>query len=108
MYLKTSYFRSRNHLQNVAALPCQWCGAENQTQAAHSNQLRHGKSKARKAPDQYCAALCYTCHFEIDQGNKLTKEERRDRWNLAWRNTVKLLVNDDLWPVELPMPSDLA
>ena len=64
--LKFNYFRSKNHLKNVADLPCQHCGAEGQTQAAHSNWAKHGKGRGIKASDEYTAALCQACHAELD------------------------------------------
>lgn len=73
------------------------CGREGQTQAAHSNQLQHGKGKGIKASDEYTAALCLKCHYEIDMGNKLTKEERREEWNRAWIRTVAELKERRQW-----------
>jgi len=45
---KFVYRRSKTHLQNVASLPCQLCGVDGRTQAAHSNQLIHGKGRGIK------------------------------------------------------------
>jgi hypothetical protein len=56
--------------------------------AAHSNQLRDGKGKSIKAHDYRIAFLCNGCHFEIDQGAKLSREERRERWESAHRLTI--------------------
>jgi hypothetical protein len=67
------------------------CGLEGSTQACHSNQLRHGKGKGIKAHDWAIASLCYKCHHEIDQGNKLTKEQRRDMWQDAHEDTIAML-----------------
>ena len=72
---KFNYFRSKQHLKNVASLPCQNCYIEGQTQAAHSNFAEHGKGRSIKASDEYVAALCQKCHYELDQGNKLNKEQ---------------------------------
>jgi hypothetical protein len=41
-----------------------------------------------KAHDYRIAALCYRCHMELDQGTKMTKEERADSWDEAHRGTI--------------------
>lgn len=102
---KTTYYRSKSHLKNVASLPCQLCGIEGYTQAAHSNWAEHGKGRSIKASDEYVAALCQYCHYEIDQGSTLDKDGRRAHWDAAYRNTVKALVAKDLWPYDLPIPN---
>lgn len=71
----------------VASLECQRCGAHG-AQVAHSNQLRDGKGRGLKAYPWRVAALCPACHFDIDQGALLTKEERRDAWDEAHRKTL--------------------
>jgi ribosomal protein S27AE len=101
MIPKFKYFRSKKHLKNVASLACQHCGLEGSTQAAHSNRLIHGKGRGVKASDEYTAALCIRCHFILDQGLKLTKEERIDMWEKAHRKTIERLIELDLWPDEV-------
>jgi hypothetical protein len=101
MIPKFKYFRSKKHLKNVASLACQHCGLEGSTQAAHSNQLKHGKGRSLRASDEYTAALCIRCHFILDQGSKLTKEERIDMWEKAHRKTIERLIELDLWPDEV-------
>jgi hypothetical protein len=64
--------------------------------AAHSNQLRDGKGRGIKAHDYRIAALCYGCHMELDQGNKLSKQERVEMWDEAHRNTIGWLFENDL------------
>jgi predicted GNAT superfamily acetyltransferase len=59
--------------------------------AAHSNQLAHGKGRGMKAPDYMVAALCFTCHSSVDQGREMSREERREMWNEAWRKTIAAL-----------------
>jgi hypothetical protein len=98
---KFNYFRSKKHLMNVASLPCQNCYIEGQTQAAHSNWAEHGKGRGIKASDEFTAALCQACHFELDQGARLTKEQRRDLWQMAYQKTVIRLKAGNLWPDEL-------
>jgi hypothetical protein len=89
---------------NVADLPCQNCYIEGQTQAAHSNQAIHGKGRGIKASDEFTAALCQTCHTELDSGARLNKEQRRDLWLMAYQRTVNRLIEKNLWPVDIPLP----
>lgn len=82
-------FRSKPLLEVVRASPCQLCGAQDGTVvAAHSNQQRDGKGTAIKAHDYRIAALCYSCHMELDQGSKMSKEDRQDLWEMAHRKTI--------------------
>ena len=90
---------------NVADLPCQNCYIEGQTQAAHSNWAEHGKGRGIKASDEYTAALCQTCHAELDSGTRLNKEQRRDLWQMAYQKTVNKLVEKNLWPVDIAIPN---
>lgn len=89
---KFSYLRSKAHLKRVAALPCQICFASAPSQAAHSNQAVHGKGRSIKASDEFTAALCPSCHYEIDQGKRLSREEKVAWWEEAYAKT-KLLLN---------------
>jgi hypothetical protein len=101
MIPKFNYYRSTKHLKNVASLPCQNCYIEGQTQAAHSNWSEHGKGRGIKASDEYTAALCQTCHMELDSGARLSKEQRRSLWQMAYQRTVNRLKSQNLWPDEL-------
>lgn len=83
-----SNFRSAKLLANVRTLPCARCRLEGMTQASHSNFLIDGKGMGIKAHDYRIAALCVSCHVEIDSGPNLTKEERREEWNAAHRATL--------------------
>lgn len=80
--------RDKAWLKAVASLDCQRCGMSGQTQAAHANWGKYGKGMGMKAHDVFTAALCQTCHFAIDQGAKMTAEERVDEWEAAFRNTL--------------------
>lgn len=55
---------------------------------AHSNQARHGKGGAMKAHDIFHAAICHECHVEIDQGKRLSREERAEYWQRAHEATL--------------------
>jgi hypothetical protein len=41
-----------------------------------------------KSNDYRIAAMCYKCHSNLDQGSKLTREERVDMWEDAHRKTI--------------------
>jgi len=72
------------------------CGIQNGTiVAAHSNQQKDGKGVGIKAHDYRIAALCHTCHHEIDQGSKLPKVSRLNLWEDAHRATVGWLFEND-------------
>lgn len=71
---KLNTFRSERLRRAVADLPCVCCGRIGETQVAHGNQ---GKGLSIKASDARLAALCCTCHSNLDQGGKMTKAERR-------------------------------
>ena len=82
-------YRNQKLLNVCRELPCQACGIDNGTiVAAHSNQLRDGKGRGLKAEDFRVASLCYACHIELDQGSKMSKQERIDFWEDAHRNTI--------------------
>ena len=87
-------YRNEKLLRAVAQLPCQICGLEGSTQAAHSNQLMDGKGRGIKAHDYRIAALCFRCHAEIDQGAKLLKQRRIELWDEAHRKTIGKLFED--------------
>ena len=76
---KEPTFRSPKWLRNVAELECVCCGAKG-TQAAHRNM---NKGMSLKTDDCLTAALCPTCHTELDQGKDLDREERRQRLDMA-------------------------
>jgi len=88
-------YRNKKLLEIVRESPCQLCGAEDGTVvAAHSNQLRDGKGRSIKAHDYRIAALCYTCHADIDQG-KMSREDKQDLWEMAHRKTVGWLFENE-------------
>lgn len=67
-------------------VPCMCCGVQDGTVvSAHRNEL---KGTGIKNPDWQIAYLCNRCHFELDNGKDLTKEERRNMWNAAYVKTV--------------------
>jgi len=89
-------YRNKKLLEAVRDAPCMNCGAQDGTVvAAHSNQLRDGKGRGIKAHDYRIAALCYRCHSDLDQGARMTKEERLNLWEEAHRKTVGWLFDQD-------------
>ena len=102
-YLKHQYVRSQKLLKLVAGLACQNCGIDNGVQAAHTN-WGGGKGRGIKADDNLVAALCLKCHYEIDQGAHLSKDERQEMWSKAHQKTVDELVNNNQWPTDAPIP----
>jgi hypothetical protein len=104
MFQKHSYVRSKKLLKLVAGLDCQACGSGQMVQAAHTN-WGGGKGRGVKADDNLVAALCLKCHYEIDQGKDMSKEERQEMWEQAHVATVKKLYIQGLWPVDVPIPS---
>lgn len=58
----------------------------------HSNLERHGKGKSVKAHDCFVAFGCTHCHYEIDQGKNLTREERSAAWERGFIATLPRLL----------------
>ena len=82
-------FRSERWLQAVRSLEnCVVCGAYG-VQAAHRN---FGKAAGSKTSDCLTAALCPSCHSEIDQGKNMTRDERRAALDAAIVETLEQLV----------------
>ena len=104
IFAKHHYFRSKKLLAAVAQMPCQHCGLEGHTQAAHTN-WGHGKGRGIKADDHMVAALCQFCHAEIDQGARLSRQERKDMWEAAHLKTAHKVQEMGLWPTDLPINS---
>jgi len=46
------------------------------------------KGMGLKSHDYRIAALCFSCHANIDQGKSLNKEERKEIWDEAHRRTI--------------------
>jgi len=90
--VKFRYIRSKPLMELYRTIPCQHCGADDGTVCgAHSNQAIHGHGRGIKASDEFCASLCAKCHYELDQGNSLTRVEKRLMWDLAHARTNKRL-----------------
>lgn len=84
-------YRNKKLLEAVREAPnCFICGKQNDgtVVAAHSNQQRDGKGTGIKAHDYRVAAVCFSCHSELDQGKNWLKSERQLFWENAHRKTV--------------------
>ena len=82
-------YRNKKLLEYARKLPCQQCGIDDGTVvAAHSNQLRDGKGRGLKSHDYRIAALCYSCHSNLDQGQVLSKSDRVQMFEDAHRSTI--------------------
>lgn len=89
-------YRNKKLLEVVRKSPCQHCGRDDGTVvAAHSNLLRDGKGRGIKASDYRIAALCFTCHSDLDQGAKMSREERKELWEAAHRSTIGWLFENN-------------
>ena len=53
------------------------CGGFN-TVPAHSNLLRHGRGYSFKSHDIFAFPACQPCHYQLDHGTKLSKEEKEN------------------------------
>lgn len=102
---KHVYVRSKALMAAYRLIPCQACGVDDGTVAgAHSNSSTFGKGRGIKADDNRCASLCFRCHGQLDQGNRMDRQERDAMWCDAHRKTVRTLVQRGLWPLDVPIP----
>lgn len=62
----------------------------NGCEPAHANGQEYGKGMGLKAHDVYHAAACHSCHAELDQGNKFTREGKLGYWRRGWERTILL------------------
>lgn len=92
MFLKQPPFRSERWLRAVATLDCVRC-FKSGTQAAHRNE---GKGMGQKTDDCLTAALCPECHAEIDSGQAMTRDERRQAMDRAILATLRELARRGL------------
>lgn len=60
--------------------------------SAHRNE---SKGMGLKVSDALVAALCHSCHYELDNGKSLSKGERRDMWNKSYIKTMQYLIENE-------------
>lgn len=86
-------YRNKTLTEIVRDLPCMHCGRIDGTVcAAHRNE---GKGMGVKVSDALIAALCHRCHYELDNGKDLSRDERRDMWNRAYVKTMQYLIEKE-------------
>lgn len=91
-------YRNKKLLEIVREIPCQCCGAcDGTVVAAHRNQ---GKGMGLKVSDALVAALCHSCHAELDQGLKLDRAERRAMWDSAYISTMQYMIENNLLSIK--------
>ena len=88
-------FRSRALLDLAYELPCTGritsdCG-NSMSEPAHANEAAWGKGKSLKAHDFAFAAMCRSCHAELDQGSTMSRESRQFIWLRGHVETMRLL-----------------
>lgn len=86
-------YRNPKLLAAVRLLSCVNCGAIG-TQAAHANLIELGSGTAIKAKDSAIMALCVQnqCHYELDNGKKMSKAERREfTYEMIAKTYMKLM-----------------
>lgn len=69
----------------------------------HANWPEHGKGMGMKAHDCYAVPGCRACHMALDQGSKLTGEQRKDIWLRAFWKYLPML-----WERGLLIEGDFA
>ena len=67
----------------------------------HANWPEHGKGMGMKAHDCYAVPGCRACHMALDQGSKLSGEQRKDIWHRAFWKFLAMLWNRGMLRVSL-------
>lgn len=90
-------FRSPRLLAAANGQCCVLCPSLEGVVACHANQVALGKGTGCKAPDYYTVHLCTRCHSLYDgRIGRLTKQEKRDMWTLAFERTVARLFDQGI------------
>jgi len=90
-FFKVAVYRNPDLLRLAKKAPwCMSCEERNTgtVVSCHSNQSRDGKGRSLKSGDHRIAFMCRRCHHEIDQGNRLSRQEREAMWEEAHRATI--------------------
>jgi hypothetical protein len=72
------------------------------SEPAHANEAIWGKGKSLKAHDFAFAAMCRSCHAELDQGSTMSRESRQFIWLRGHVETMRLLWERGLVMVGAP------
>ena len=72
-------------LDAVRSIPCCVRCGQFGVEAAHRN---YGKGGSQKTDDVATAALCQSCHHDLDNGNTFTREDRRSILDKAIVDTL--------------------
>lgn len=101
-------YRSRALLDLAYELPCtaritDQCG-NSMSEPAHANEAIWGKGKSLKAHDFAFAAMCRSCHAELDQGSRMSRESRQFVWLRGHVETMRLLWTRGLLSVSAARP----
>lgn len=93
--LMHSNYRDRALLDAVYQVKCtlqiNGCCEGGLGEPAHSNQSRHGKGSSLKAHDCFVVSACRSCHRELDQGRRFTREEKGEIWLRGHERTMLAL-----------------
>jgi hypothetical protein len=86
-------YRNKKLRDTACAASCVMCGADDGTIVwAHANMGEFGKGGAIKASDAAGGHACFRCHSELDQGNKMTREEKRQfTFEMIARTYIRLM-----------------
>lgn len=102
MFPKTTRYENEKLRRLARDRPCMIqldgiCNRDTATSVwCHSNASEHGKGAHRKADDCFGAIGCSACHHAIDQGSKLSRDERRDAMRRAMDRTLLYLWREGL------------
>jgi ribosomal protein S27AE len=70
-------YENEPYLALAKGMPCVACGADDGTiVAAHSNLQEHGRGSFRRADDYAVMWLCGRCHYDLDYGTTMNREEK--------------------------------
>ncbi|WP_249138424.1 hypothetical protein [Acinetobacter nosocomialis] len=89
--------RDAKRLAAIRKLPCVRCGYPH-SQAAHSNSMKHGKCRSKKASDEFTVPLCHKCHYLFDTyqlGTRQESEAMFDQWLEKTELMLKIDTNSD-------------
>tara|TARA_B100001093_G_C26825311_1_gene1013742 strand:+ start:725 stop:1033 length:309 start_codon:yes stop_codon:yes gene_type:complete len=97
MMTRPHIIRSKKLRRLANGKACVMCEIQDGTIVlAHSNLLEHGHCMSQKSSDLMGAWLCGKCHFELDQGKNMSKEEKRDFILTAICRTIMQMSKEEI------------